>query len=502
MTANWEQQVHAKTITASQWADMVKSGDWIYTGGPGSDPIATIEALCPRLGDGNAQLRDIEIWTQCSTLFAPLLGKADPEARFCLLHEYFFTGQTRKWNDATHAVDWGHWGWSAGMCYLYSRWARQEQEKSAIDWAVVSASLPERGMVNLSYGVANSMTAVRSAKKVVVELRSDYPWCEPGRNILLPIEDVDYFIEVDVSKPEYQWPQMDEAEVQLTDADRSIAKHILSIMGDGDCLQVGIGAIPFAVVLAVKDAGLKHLGVHTELGGEWMFALLEAGCVDNSRKNIDPGRCVYNFMFPLNTSRYYEFLHHNSLFAGYDSYYTNNILTLSKNDYSIGINGFLAMDLYGQDACGFHAGRPVSGTGGQFQFIVGCAMSKGGRGVLAATSRDARGRPRFVPNLPQGTIVDVPSKFVSWVATENGIVNLSGKSQSEKALDIINVLAHPDDREELSRAAHEMHLLPKSFRLSPDRRCPDYWQERREYKHVYSSELYGWENHGHLWSGK
>ena len=229
MSANWEQQVRAKTITAAQWADMVKSGDWIYTGGPGSDPIASIEALCPRLGDGDGQLRDIEIWTQCSTLFAPLLSKADPEARFCLLHEYFFTGQTRKWNDATHAVDWGHWGWSAGMCYLYSRWARQEQEESAIDWAVISASLPERGMVNLSYGVANSMTAVRSARKVVVELRSDYPWCEPGRNMLLPIEDVDYFIEVDVSKPEHRWPQMDEAGVQLTDADRSIAKHILSI---------------------------------------------------------------------------------------------------------------------------------------------------------------------------------------------------------------------------------------------------------------------------------
>ena len=129
-------------------------------------------------------------------------------------------------------------------------------------------------------------------------------------------------------------------------------------------------------------------------------------------------------------------------------------------------------------------------------------MAKGGRGVLAATSRDGKGRPRFVPSLPQGTIVDVPSQFVSWVATENGIVNLSGKSQAEKAHDIINVLAHPDDRETLERAAHEMHLLPRVYKLSENRRYPDYWKDLRDYKHVYTSEMEGWEYQGNRWSGK
>ena len=500
--SDWQQDIRNRTISAAQWASMVQSGDWIYTGGPGSDPVATTHALCNRLGDDPGQLHGIELWTQCSTLTAPLLRKADPTARYCLLHDYFFNGESRRWNDAERAIDWGHWGWSAGMNYLYSRWARREKEKSAIDWAVVSVAPPERGMVNFAYGVANSMTAIRSAKRVVVEIRPDYPWCEPGRSMLLPVDEVDYFVEVDTSESLYRWPQVDEGGIKLSDADRAIAQNILSIMADGDCLQVGIGTIPLAVVLAVKDTGLQHLGVHTEMGGEWIFTLIEAGCIDNSRKSLDPGRSVYNFMFPYNTERYHAFLHHNSAFAGYDSYYTNNILTLSKNDHAIGINSFLAMDLYGQDACGFIGGRPVSGTGGQFQFIVGCAMSRGGRGVLAAHSRDAKGRPRFVAHLPESTIVDVPSQYVSWVATENGIVNLSGKSQAEKAIDIINVLAHPDDREELERSAYDMHLLPRQFKLSPDRRYPDYLSERRNHKHVYTSELQGWEPQDNLWSGR
>ena len=123
---------------------------------------------------------------------------------------------------------------------------------------MLAVAPPERGHVNFSYGVANSMTAVKSARKVVVEIREDYAWCEPGRNILLPIDDVDYFVEVDLSNPRYRWPEVDEAGTALTDADKAIASNILSIMGDGDCLQVGIGSIPLAVVLAVRSGGKRE----------------------------------------------------------------------------------------------------------------------------------------------------------------------------------------------------------------------------------------------------
>lgn len=503
MTTPTQQKIRDKTITAKQWAEMVKSGDWIGVGGPGSDPTACIDALGARLGDGPGQVNNIEVWAQASMLPPTFLEKWDPEAKYCLYHEGFILGnRCRRWSDRTRAVDPMHWGWAQATNYLYARWARRERSKNALDWAVVAAAPPEHGLVNFSYGVNTSMMTYRSAKKLVVEIRDDYPWCEPGRNMTLPIDDVDYFVEVDTSNPSYQWPQIDETGIQPSEAEKAIANNILNIMDNGDCLQVGIGGLPTAVVFGIRDAGLKHLGVHTEMGGEWIFTLMEAGCIDNSRKNLDPGRCVWSFVLPLNTKRYHEFMHHNPFFAGYDINYVNNIATLSKNDHMIGINNFAMMDLYGQDACSHVAGRPISGTGGHFQFTVNCAMSKGGRGVIAATSRDKYGNSRFVPTLPGGTLVDVPSQMVSWVATENGIVNLMGKTQYEKAHDIINILAHPDDREWLEREAYNMNLIPKHFKLSPNRRYPEYRKDLRDYKHWYSSELQGFDYIGDLWSGK
>jgi len=113
--------------------------------------------------------------------------------------------------------------------------------------------------------------------------------------------------------------------------EEKIAQHILSIMRDGDCIQVGIGKLPTAVVVAMANSDLKHIGVHTEMIGEFAFTLAEKGIVDNSRKTIDPGRCAWAYAAPFNTKRYYEWMHHNPFFAAYDINYTNNILNNCPN---------------------------------------------------------------------------------------------------------------------------------------------------------------------------
>ena len=289
----------------------------------------------------------------------------------------------------------------------------------------------------------------------------------------LPIDDVDYFVEVDVDDPKYQWMYIPEKDIKPTEVEMAIANHCLEIMRDGDCIQVGIGGLPTAVVIALAKSNLRHLGIHSEMIGEYAFTLTEAGVVDNSRKTIDRGRCGWAYIMPVDTPRYYEWLHRNPYFAGFDIGYTNNIQTLAQIDNMVTINNFAQMDLRGQDCAGNVAGRPISSTGGQFQFVLGGSMAKGGRSIIAATSRDARGRSRFQPTLDPGSVVTVPDQLVTWVCTEYGIVNLMGCTDAEKARKIISI-AHPDDRAMLEKGAAELGLSEKHwmFDAVPDRRFP------------------------------
>ena len=223
--------------------------------------------------------------------------------------------------------------------------------------------------------------------------------------------------------------------------------------------------------------------------GEWAFTLIEKGKVDNSIKSIDQGRNAWAYAVPFMPERYFEWMHHNPMFAAYDINYTNNFLTLSTVDNFLGIMSFAKMDLRGQVVSSAVAGRPIANTGGQFQFIVGGQLSRGGRTVLAVTSRTPDGKSRIVPMLDKGDMVDVPAQFVNYVATEYGIVNLMACTDAEKARKLISI-AHPDDREELEREAAKMGLKQNHwmFDVSPDRRYPT-TEELKDYKHGYMNPV-------------
>ena len=353
-----QQKLRDKTITAKKWAEMVKPGEWINRGGPGSDTTASMEALAARLGPGPGDLNNIEIWNQAIMIGNNFCAAADMEAKYHVLHEAFILPTTRGlMTKGYKAVDWKHWGWAIGMDAEYARFYRKEKAKRAMDWGIQACAVPQGTYVNASYGVNNWMIVAKTCKKFVCEIRSDYAWCEGGDGMNLPIDEVDYFIEVDVDDPKNQWPYIAEKDIKPDDIQKAIANHCVSIMRDGDCIQVGIGALPTAVVLGMRDSGLKHLGIHSEMIGEYAFTLLEAGVVDNSRKNIDKGRCGWAYIMPVDTPRYYEWVHRNPQFAGYHIGYTNNFITLSSLDNMVTVNNFAQIDLRGQDAAGNVGGR-------------------------------------------------------------------------------------------------------------------------------------------------
>ncbi|HRT27154.1 MAG TPA: hypothetical protein P5573_03455, partial [Syntrophales bacterium] len=241
MTTPIQQKLRDKLITAKKWAEMVKSGDWINRGGPGSDTTVTMEALAARFGDGPGDLKNIELWNQAITLGYNFLDAADHEAKYHVVHESFLLGSLRKLaGNGYKGLDWKHWGWAIGMDAEYARFYRKNRAERAMDWGVQACAVPEAGFVNASYGVNNFMITAKSCKKFVCEIRSDYAWCEGGRETMyLPIDDVDYFVEVDVDDPKYQWPYIAEKEIQPKPEEKAIAQNILSIMRDGDCIQVG-----------------------------------------------------------------------------------------------------------------------------------------------------------------------------------------------------------------------------------------------------------------------
>ncbi|NPV04959.1 MAG: hypothetical protein HPY67_09530 [Syntrophaceae bacterium] len=482
-----QQKLRNKMITPKQWADMVKPGDWINRGGPGSDTTVLMEALAARLGPGPGDLNNIEIWNQAIMIGNGFCAAADMEGKYHVLHEAFILPTTRGlMTKGYKAVDWKHWGWAIGMDAEYARFYRKEKSKRAMDWGIQACAVPQAGYVNASYGVNNFMITAKSCKKFVCEIRSDYAWCEAGRSMYLPIDEVDYFVEVDVDDPKYQWPYIAEKDIKPDAVQTAIANNCLSVMRDGDCIQVGIGALPTAVVIALAKSDLRHIGVHSEMIGEYAFTLAEAGVVDNSRKTIDKGRCGWAYIMPVDTPRYYEWLHRNPFFAGYDIGYTNNIVTLAALDNMVTVNNFAQMDIRGQDCAGNVGGRPISSTGGQFQFHIGASLARGGRAILAATSRDAKGRSRFVPMLDQGSVVTVPDQLVTYVCTEYGIVNIMGCTDAEKARKIISI-AHPDDREALEKAAVDklgIKLNHWMWKSCPDRRFPT-TQELKDHRYGY-----------------
>ena len=495
MTTPIQQKIRDKKRTPSQILDMVKSGDWIQPGSVGGDSTECMKELANRIGPN---LRDIEIWSYATFYPHPEFQQRDPLQQYHCIHEQFFFPWNRKARDENGVTDWAPWGWALGMWFHHYRFVHSEREKRGMDWWWNAVSPPDvHGFFNTSYGTNNCNIFKQTAKRIVLEVRADYPWAEGGRFNTIHIDDIDYWVEVDCSK--MQWPQINEKAMQPKPEEESIAKYIMTIMQDRDVIQLGIGSLPSACVAAMADAGFKDLGVHTEMLNYGLIKLIESGQVTNKYKTLpaDQGRSVWTFAFPVDTQWYYETIHRNQALAVYDIGYTNNFNNIARIDNMIAINNCVAVDLMGQQCCGFYEKRPISSTGGYFQFVTFGSQSRGGRGVASMTSRSKHGTSRIVPFLPEGSTVDVPAQFSQYICTEYGIVNLRGLSGYERAEALISI-AHPDDREWLEREARTHGLLAPKFPVSmlpkegETRRYPSY-DDRRNYKVPMNSDFWGFD---------
>ncbi|HXD42566.1 MAG TPA: acetyl-CoA hydrolase/transferase C-terminal domain-containing protein, partial [Ramlibacter sp.] len=218
------------------------------------------------------------------------------------------------------------------------------------------------------------------------------------------------------------------------------------LVEDGSTLQMGIGAIPNAVLSRLGD---KHdLGVHTEMFSDLLVPLIEAGVVTNRRKKVHPGRTVTSFV--NGTRALFDFVHDNQLVEFHPCDRTNDTAVIRKNPRVVAVNAALEIDLTGQVCADSIGHRIYSGIGGQMDFIRGAALSEGGKAIIALPSTAKQGQvSRIVSTLKPGAGVVTTRGHVQYVATEYGVVNLHGLNLKQRAQALISI-AHPDFRAELT----------------------------------------------------
>ncbi|MDP1580759.1 MAG: acetyl-CoA hydrolase/transferase C-terminal domain-containing protein [Candidatus Didemnitutus sp.] len=308
-----------------------------------------------------------------------------------------------------------------------------------LDVAIVQLSPPDKhGLCTLGTSVDVALAAFESSKIILAEINEQMP--RTRGESFVPFSRVSAFIAT--NRPMHQHPPEPEGPVE-----GRIGAIIANLVEDGSTLQMGIGAIPDAVLTRLHHK--RDLGIHTEMFSDRLIPLVEAGAVTNKFKTVFPGRIVTAFC--VGTQKTFDFVHDNAFvtFAGSDR--TNDTAAIRKNPKVVAINSAIEIDLTGQVCADSMGHRIYSGIGGQMDFIRGAALSPGGKPIIALPSTAKSGTiSRITAELKPGAGIVTTRGHIHWVVTEYGVVNLQGMTLRERAEALISI-AHPDFREELRR---------------------------------------------------
>lgn len=312
-----------------------------------------------------------------------------------------------------------------------------------IDVAIVQVSPPDvHGYCSLGVSVDIARSAVNHAKVLIAQVNPNAP--RTHGDGLIHSSRFQAMV--------YGEDKMHEANFgeRVGDNERRIGGYIAEMIDDRSTIQMGIGAIPDAVLSCLHNH--KDLGVHTEMCSDGIIDLVEKDVINNKYKNIHPHKTVSSFA--LGSRRLYDYINDNPAFAFLDIDYVNDPHVIRRNDKMISINSAIEIDITGQ-ACADSIGTcQFSGVGGQMDFMRGAALSNGGKPIIALPSRTAKGVPRIVPVLKPGAGVVTTRAHMHYVVTEYGVAYLFGKNLRQRAKALINI-AHPDDRELLERSCWE-----------------------------------------------
>jgi acetyl-CoA hydrolase len=435
---DWHSIYQSRVSTAEEAVKAIRSGNRVFMTGNVSVPQMLLAALC-----NYAQtLSDVEI---CQALS---IGSADyvkPELGGHLrVNSLFISANVRK------AI----WEGRADFTpVLLSEFTLLFKNKVLpVDVAMIHVSPPdEHGFCSLGVEVGLSKSPAESAKIIIAEVNEQMP--RTLGDSFIHVSRLTHI--VPVNYPIAELPMGGEGNDQIS---KQIGEHIAELIPDGATLQMGIGAIPDAVLGFLGNK--KDLGIHSEMFSDGVVKLVEQGVITNSRKTLHSGKIVVGFV--LGTHSLYEWVHDNPLCEFHRQEYVNDPFVIAQNDRMVAINSAIEVDLTGQVCADSLGPKFFSGVGGQMDFVYGASRSKGGIPIIAMpatnTMKDGSIVSKIVPMLKQGAGVVTSRNHVHYVVTEYGVADLYGKSVRQRVRALANI-AHPDFRVDLERQASELNWI-------------------------------------------
>lgn len=424
---------NAKKGTVEEALAVIENGDHIVQGYCANEPFTILSNLHTIRGKNGVNHIDM--------LFSLANGKYEifkEEYRdFVSIESVFFGASNRKLYQEKAC--------SYVPVTLHEAVARRDSYRKPNVFIVAVTPMDSHGYFRTSLSNMYDRHYFDTAEKIIVEVNPNLPVVNGDTEI--HVTDVTRIVEVDTPIPVIPLSNVSEE-------DEAIGKYIASLVNDGDTIQLGIGGIPDAVALALRDK--KDLGIHTEMINSGIARLIEEGIVTNKKKTLHRGKTVGAFAF--GDQILYDCLHNNPSVLMLPAEYVNNPAVIAQNDNMVAINTAIQVDLTGQVSSEGIGTRHYSGSGGQPDMSQGANHAKNGRSIIALHATAKNGTVSTINAcLPLGTVVTLSRNFVDYIVTEFGIAPMKGRSVKDRVENLI-AIAHPDFREQLRRDAEEMKI--------------------------------------------
>lgn len=413
--------------TAEEALAIIRSGDRVFIQGSAATP----QYLIRKLAERSDELRNVELVSITTYGEIPLTEERYKDSFF--INSLFVSANVRD------AVNSGRGDYVPIFLSEIPQLFRSGI--LPLDVAIVHVSPPDKhGYCSLGVSVDVTREAVLSAKHVIAQVNPKMP--RTHGDGLIHVRRFDVLVEVDEALPEVDYSE------RITEKEQTIARYIAEMVEDGATLQMGIGAIPDAVLGSLTNH--KELGIHTEMFSNGVRPLVEKGVITNEHKYRHPGRIATGFI--VGNRQLYDFVDDNPLILMQRTDYVNDTAIIRSNPKVTAINSAIEIDLTGQVVADTIGTYQYSGIGGQMDFMRGAALSPGGKPIIALPSTTHKGISRITPFINQGASVTTTRAHVHYVVTEYGVAYLYGKNLRQRAKALINI-AHPGHRDRLEEEA-------------------------------------------------